>query len=172
MDVYSRIKTAGPDEVLITVTPAHARRTIGVGAQVALAVLLIWFGFNGDGALFARIALTGAGAFMLVAARFIWTTSGRSLELTPTLLREAPTNRVLAKVSDVSAVERGLQVLKPSNGLIVRTKTPSKRAFAPGLWWRAGKIIAIGGMMNAGQGKAMAEILQELVKRLPDADTD
>ena len=170
MDVYSRIETAGPDEVLITVKPANARRAIGVGAQVALATLLIWFGFVGDGQLAARIALIGAGSLLLFAARFIWISSGRSLELTMTTLREVPTNRLLTRVDDVSAVERGMQVLKPSNGLIVRTKTPNERTYAPGLWWRAGKIIAIGGMMNAGQGKAMAEILQVLVKRNADGD--
>ena len=170
MDNQSRENRPDPDEVLITVEPANARRVLGVGALVALAAILIRLGFIGDGLLFARLVLIIGGGFLLFAARHIWTSSGRSLKLTPTALYETETGRKLFDVSDVESVERGLQVLRPSNGMVVRTKNPAQRAFAPGLWWRMGRVTAIGGMMNAGQGKAMAEILQMQVARRQDPD--
>jgi hypothetical protein len=42
---------------------------------------------------------------------------------------------------------------------MIRLKTPASRVWAPGLWWRFGKRVGVGGVTPAGQGKAMADVI-------------
>jgi hypothetical protein len=63
-------------------------------------------------------------------------------------------------------VERGAFAFKPSNGFLVRLDKPLGRGWAPGLWWRLGRLLGVGGVTSASQSKAMAEILSlELARR-------
>jgi hypothetical protein len=39
-----------------------------------------------------------------------------------------------------------------------------QRLWAPGLYWRNGTFLGIGGVLSAGETKAMAEILTALVQ--------
>lgn len=108
------------------------------------------------------ILISAAGAFL--ALRF-WKSTATGLELTLTELRESGGRR-LVLVDDIVAVERGaFGVIKPTNGfvLVIRGKMPA--AAQPGIWWRLGKRIGVGGLTGAGEGKAMAELLEEIIKR-------
>ncbi|WP_460274934.1 hypothetical protein [Celeribacter sp. ULVN23_4] len=123
------------------------------------------------GLLLIRIAFTagelstGWMAMLLVMAVAVlwiawrlWQASGVRLVLSEEALMEEG-GRVLCRLDDIDKVERGTFAFKPSNGFLIRLKTPGERVWAPGLWWRFGKRIGVGGVTPAGQGKAMADVI-------------
>ena len=82
--------------------------------------------------------------------------TGRVIELTATELRDS-TGVLLARVEDIESMDRGVFAFKPSNGFLLKTKKPGKRAWQPGLWWRIGNRVGVGGVTSAAQAKFMAE---------------
>ncbi|HAR51528.1 MAG TPA: hypothetical protein DCS45_06565, partial [Roseovarius nubinhibens] len=48
---------------------------------------------------------------------------------------------------------------KPSNGFIVILKEAQKPRWEPGMWWRLGRRVGIGGVTGAAEAKAMAEVI-------------
>ena len=82
--------------------------------------------------------------------------------LTESELRSTEGDRI-ARVDEIEALDRGVLAFKPSNGFMVRTRTAQPRAWRPGLWWRVGRRVGIGGVTPGGQTKAMAEILAALM---------
>ena len=84
-----------------------------------------------------------------------------TIELTRSELRDS-SGTCIARIEDITAVERGLLAFKPSNGFMLKTRTPGPRVWRPGIWWRIGRRVGIGGVMPGHQTKAMAEILAAL----------
>ena len=165
MDLIGDIlDTDDPNKVLITVTPALARRILGAGAAAGLGILLVWLGFSVPNALGMQLFQLGLGGVALAFAVYLWRVSATALELTTLELRERA-GRVLTPVSEITKVERGMFAFKPSNGLLVVTRHKSQSAYVPGIWWRIGRWIGIGGLTNAGQSKAMGDVLAVLLKR-------
>ena len=70
---------------------------------------------------------------------------------------------VLARMDEVTGLERGMFAFKPSNGFLLRLDTKKPRAWRPGLWWSLGSRIGVGGMTPAHQAKFMAEIIATLL---------
>lgn len=80
------------------------------------------------------------------------------------------TGAELCRLDDIAEIERGLALFKPSGGFVLRMKTEGPRSWAPGLWWRAGKRVGIGGATSARAGKHMADaITGALAQRMVDA---
>lgn len=157
-------------DVLTTVSPSIVRRTIGVGVLFALGLLLLWLGLTRPQDVFAwRIAVIaiGFGALWL-AEKMRRATSGR-LELREDGIFDQ-TGRLVAGIDDIVSIERGMLAFKPSNGFMVHLKTRHKRVWAPGLWWRLGKRVGIGGVTSASETKAMAEMLAALQQQRSAAD--
>ncbi len=102
----------------------------------------------------------GGAAFWL--AHRMWHATNDWIELTQTELRTGA-GRVIAKVEDIEAVDRGAFAFKPSNGFLVKTRTKAANSWEPGLWWRVGHRIGIGGMTAAAETKFMSEILSALI---------
>ena len=69
----------------------------------------------------------------------------------------------VAAWDDIARVERGAFALRPSNGFLLHLHAPGPRAWAPGLWWRLGRRLGVGGVTAAGQSKGMAEILTAML---------
>jgi hypothetical protein len=78
------------------------------------------------------------------------------IELTETEIRTS-NGEVLARMDEILAVDRGAFAFKPSNGFTLKLNTKKPRAWAPGLWWRFGRRVGVGGVTSAGQAKFMAE---------------
>lgn len=165
MDLFTRAQKAGPDEILIGLGAAEMRRMVGTSALLMLCAVVFWHGFQryvefGGG--LGLILISAAGVFL--GLRF-WKSSATRLELTPTELRESGGRR-LVLVDDIVAVDRGVfGVIKPTNGFVLVTRGKMAAAALPGIWWRLGNRIGVGGLTGAGEGKAMAELLEEIVKR-------
>ncbi len=63
----------------------------------------------------------------------------------------------------MARVERGVFAFKPANGVVVSLRRRGSLRWVPGLWWRTGARVGIGGMTPKGQTKAFADLLQHLI---------
>lgn len=69
------------------------------------------------------------------------------------------TGFVLCRIDQIVKVERGLGPLNPSSGFVIRTHEPQGSGWSPGLWWRFGRRIGIGGATSARAGRNMASAI-------------
>ncbi|MGH1329811.1 MAG: hypothetical protein ACRBBK_02940 [Paracoccaceae bacterium] len=174
---------AADDEIIVaTLMPSLARRMLGVGMLGLLGLLLIMLVINAPNLDMSpgladpnmqdlnspksmgagtKAFLVICGGLALFACSKLYAATARGVELTNTgILRETgPEGRILARVEDVKAVERGSFALKPSNGFSLTFHQTQERGFALGLWWRAHKRLGVGGVTPASQGKFMAELI-------------
>jgi hypothetical protein len=84
------------------------------------------------------------------------------IELTETEIRTSEGETIVA-VADIEKVERGMFAFKPSNGFIIRTKSKGTRRWEPGLWWRIGRRVGVGGVTPGRQTKYMSEVIAALM---------
>jgi hypothetical protein len=146
------------DEVIGTVSASMGRRVLGIASLALLGVLLIYVCFTQPPAALGQffLLLTGAGA-LWIAEKMRRATSA-VIELTATELRNS-SGEVICLLDDVESIDRGFFAFKPSNGFLLKTKSSGARAWHPGLWWRAGRRIGIGGMTPGHQTKFVSEII-------------
>lgn len=156
----ARTSKIDPNEVLASIDPRPLRRAVAVGFIGVLAAL-VWtiaalrppehFGYM----LF--LVFFGAGCFWL--AYGMWQATARTIELTRSELREVGGRR-LCTIENVARVDRGAFAFKPAGGFLVRLKTSEgARVYAPGLWWRWGRTIAVGGVTARQDGKNVADMM-------------
>lgn len=110
------------------------------------------------------------GALALWMAERMHRATEHTIELTETELRTSE-GQVLALVSDIVSIDRGILAIKPSNGFMIKTRNPAPRAWRPGMWWRVGRRVGVGGVTSARQTKAMSEVLSAcLAVRIQDSE--
>lgn len=147
------------DREILSVSASPVRRWAGILTLAVLALLLAWVALAGTAPIAVSILLLAAAAGAAwIAVRFHRAT-GTRLILTSDGLRTGD-GEVLAEVGNIERIERGAFAFKPSNGFLVRLKTPGPRRWEPGLWWRAGTHVGVGGALPSGQARALAELLQ------------
>ena len=110
----------------------------------------------------AFLVLLGLGCLWFAHRLQLATT--RKLHLTETALIDSE-GEVLARVEDIVSVNRGMLAIKPSNGFMLLLKDPAPRAWQPGLWWRFGRRVAVGGVTSGGQTRPMADIIAAMIAR-------
>ena len=153
---------ADEPEVLATIVASPPRRWLGVLSINLLGGMLLYVAFAQPPAFGWQMFLLamGAGSFWLGEA--MRRSTQRTLELTRAELRD-DTGQILARIDDIERVDRGIFAFKPSNGFLVRTRRSGPRAWNPGLWWRMGRRIGVGGVTSAHQAKFMVEILTAML---------
>ncbi len=159
-------------EILSTVTASATRRVIGVAMMAGLGGFMIFLALEPEGHAFAlRLGLVVFGVAVLVLAEKMRRATALRLELTDAVLRDS-TGRVLASVDEIEAVDRGMFALKPSNGFMLKLTTARGATWMPGLYWRLGRRVGVGGVTTPGQTKFMSEMLTAMmVERREDDDT-
>jgi hypothetical protein len=152
------------NEVLAVARASMGRRILGLTSLGLLGFLLIYVAFAQSPSLLAQIFLVvvGAGALWLTDAMRRSTSS--SIELTPLVLQDAD-GTVIVRIEDIVSMDRGVFAFKPSNGFLLKTKAGATRNWRPGLWWRIGRRIGIGGMTPGNQTKFMSEILSAIMAK-------
>lgn len=154
-----------PARVVARLYPSAARRVFAALVLGGLGGILIWIAMaHPPQGLGWRLFLLGFGAFALWATMRMWQATALGLELTGEVLRDSE-GRVLARLSDMRAVSRGVFAFKPSNGFLVTLHTPGPFAWAPGLWWRLGRRIGVGGVTGRNEARFMAEMLEDMLAR-------
>ncbi|MGR3467741.1 MAG: hypothetical protein ACU0CI_07650 [Shimia sp.] len=73
----------------------------------------------------------------------------------------------IAALSNIAGVEKGMFAFKPSGGFGVTLREPAPARWRPGLYWRAGRRVGVGGVTARHQGRMCAEALQALVDGKP-----
>lgn len=157
------------EERIIMVLGASAPRLwMGVICVFGLAVLLFWITFVGRPAMIYQVFFLAGGGLSLWMADRLRRAGQERIVLTNKALK-TESGRVLTHVDNVRSVERGALAFKPPNGFLVRLNKPAGRGWVPGLWWQFGRVIGVGGVVPAGQSRAMAEALSALAQGiLPD----
>ncbi|WP_071672828.1 hypothetical protein [Nioella nitratireducens] len=150
-------------EVLERITPNLPRRVIAAGSLGALGALLVLIAAThppSDIGFSLFLILVGLGSLWLAVT--LWRVSGRVLELTREELREQE-GRVLARLDNVAKVDRGFFAFKPAAGFRLSLKDKAPSAYAPGLWWRRGRMVMVGGATSGTQSKAVADLMSILI---------
>ena len=150
------------ERVLARVQASPARRWTGVGMLGLIGALVIYVALVAPPAPVWQLFLVGVGGLALSMAARMWRATEAWIELTETELRDS-NGDAIAAVADITGVERGAFAFKPSHGFLVRTRSPGPRAWRPGMWWRIGRRVGIGGVTPGAQTKAMSEILAAML---------
>ena len=149
-----------PDEngVLMRIEPSAGRVFAAVLVYFALGGLLVLVALSGTIGAGAAIALFLLGCLALFNGERFRRSSKRAIELTELDLRDS-SGDILAKWSEIEKVDRGTFAIKPSNGFALILQSPAGRRWVPGLWWRIGRRVGVGGMLPARETRFMAEYL-------------
>lgn len=156
-------------EILASVEASPIRRWIGVTMLVGLGGLVIYVALASPPALEWQIFLIVLGVLALWMADRMRRATEHRIELTETELRSSEGLRI-ALVADIETMDRGVFAFKPSNGFLIKTRTPGLRTWRPGLWWRIGRRVGVGGVTPGGQTKTMSEILAAMIAQRDQID--
>lgn len=152
------------NEVLAVARASMGRRILGLSSLCLLGFLLIYIAFAQSPAVLGQIFLIAVGAGALWLADAMRRATASSVELTPLVLRDAD-GTLIVRIEDIVSMDRGVFAFKPSNGFLLKIKSDEPRSWRPGLWWRIGGRIGIGGMTPGSQTKFMSELLAALVAK-------
>ncbi|MDJ1007957.1 MAG: hypothetical protein QNJ13_09055 [Paracoccaceae bacterium] len=136
-----------------------ARRIIAVVSLTLLGGILLWLAASqGMGAGWRAVLVLFGGAGLWGA----WAVQ-KATETDILLTRDGlfdERGRELAPMDNIVAIDRGVFAFKPSSGFLVKLDRPMKAGWAPGVWWRFGRRLGVGGSVSGFEAKAMAEILE------------
>lgn len=156
---YAAAMTDAPT-ILASVQASYGRRILGVGSLGGLGLIVLWTALRTPPAELAySVFMIAVAAAALFCAWRMWDATQMRLILTEARGLEIEGGEVLAPWDQIETVERGMLAFKPSNGFLITLKDKAPRAWAPGVYWRLGRKIGVGGVTGAGEGKAMADIL-------------
>lgn len=144
------------DTVIAELGVSPARQYLFLGALVGLGVLIIWQTMNSEAALVPRALLFVLGIALLFQANKLRMAPKVKLLLTEAGLYQSD-GELVADWDQIQSIDRGALAIKPSNGFTLLLKEKHQRAWVPGLWWRLGRRIGVGGTAYAGSAKFMAE---------------
>lgn len=150
----------GSDEIIALITPSPLRRGIAVFFLAGLAGFLVLLAFRTLGgpflSLFFLLSMAGLATWMAVR---LWQATATRLELTSEQLQSG-SGEVLCRLDEIKSIDRGVFAFKPANGFVLRLKKRGRpRHWSPGLWWRMGRHIGVGGVTSSLEGRHMGELI-------------
>ncbi|MEM8659146.1 MAG: hypothetical protein AAGF22_13705 [Pseudomonadota bacterium] len=151
---------AAPDDPIAVLSVSPPRRYFATGVQAGLGILLILVaGQLPSPTPFGILALLAFGGMALWAAYAMFQATTRSVVLTREALTDSE-GEVIATLDQIQSVDSGFFAFKPSNGFLLRLKERGPRRWVPGVWWRMGTRVGIGGATNGKAARDMANIIQ------------
>ncbi len=156
-------------EIIHILRPSAPRRIFGMVIQLSLGLILVWIAvaYPFD-ALGWRVFLFAVGVAALVLAQRGWNGSSVAIVLDEDGLRQED-GRVIAPMDQIASVDRALFTFKPSNGFVLRLNSRAPRGWVPGMWWRVGRRVGIGGVTGGAETKIMADALSMMVAQRDQA---
>ena len=156
------------DGVLAVAGASAGRRIVACALLYVLGGLLIYLVLVEPPHFVLLLLMLGLGGLILLLAERLRRVTRIELILRADGLTDS-TGQVLAQMDNIVSIDRGAFAFKPSNGFTLKLKTKQPRSWAPGLWWRFGRFLGVGGAVSAGQAKFMAEqIALALAQRSAD----
>ncbi|TFL17676.1 hypothetical protein [Jannaschia formosa] len=151
------------NEPIHILRPSAPRRAFGFAVQVALGLALLYLAVaHPPQVLGWRLFLIALGIAALMLGQRGWTGSAQGIVLDAHGLREE-SGRSIAPLDRIASVDRALFSFKPSNGFLIRLDAPLGRAWVPGMWWRIGRRVGIGGVTRGAETKIMADALSLMI---------
>lgn len=151
--------------VIARLEPSGPRRAVGAAILAVLGSTLVWLALAHPPQVLAlRMFLLGLGALLLWGTVRLWQATAQGLTLTAEALR-CDDGTLVARIAEVREVGRGALAFKPSNGFLLLTDRPGPAVWAPGLWWRIGRRVGVGGVTDRAEARFMAETIAQLVAR-------
>ncbi|MFU1476268.1 hypothetical protein ACM25N_00570 [Roseovarius sp. C7] len=143
----------------ITMRASPPRRYFGLAMLAGLGALLLYLAMDGAGHTLAiKAFLVVLGALALYVAQRMYRATDREIILDDNGL-STDEGEVIAALDQIERVDRGAFAFKPSNGFIVILTQGQSPRWEPGMWWRVGRRVGIGGVTGAAEAKAMAEVI-------------
>jgi hypothetical protein len=156
--------TTDPDAVLAELRPSPPRRVVGVVIVGLLGTALVYLALAyPPTSLGWTVFLLAFGAVSLWLAVRMWQCTAQGLVLTRSHLRDQQ-GRELAQVDQINAVNRGVFAFKPAGGFTLSLSASAPRAWAPGLWWRLGRSVGVGGVTHRHEARYMAEVIDTMIR--------
>lgn len=149
---------------IATLAPSPTRRMLGTAVMAGLAGLLAWVALGNAPTWPWRIFLLATSLTAILGAARVWESAARRIVLSEAGLFD-DTGRSIALLEEIASVDRGVFAFKPSNGFVLHLKRPAGRAWAPGMWWRIGRRVGIGGITAPAQARSMSEIIAVMLVR-------
>ena len=152
------------DHVIAQAHPTAPRRFLGTAMFGVLGGMLLALANQSapqsmPSALF--LGLVGIGALVL-SWRF-WQATAAGLLLTPAGISDT-TGRMVLSLDEIEALNRGTFAAKPATGFALVLRRPARPAWAPGLWWRMGQRLGVGGALSRAELRVMADRIEDLLK--------
>lgn len=138
------------------------RRWMSIGATGGLGLLLVWLAAATPMPAGWRAFVFAAGAVALWGAWSIWRATSCELVLTREGLFD-DAGRVLARMDDIVRLDRGIFAAKPTTGFVIRLAERAPFGWAPGVWWRVGTRLGVGGSVPGIEVKALAEMMELMI---------
>ncbi|UWQ17587.1 hypothetical protein [Jannaschia sp. M317] len=159
-------------EPLHILRPSAPRRLFGLIVQLLLGAVLLYMAvvFPPE-ELFWQVFLFVLGGASLYLGMRGWQGSAVGIVLDENGLREED-GRMIAPLDQIASVDRALFSFKPSNGFLIRTKAPLGRAWVPGMWWRLGRRVGIGGVTGGAETKIVADALSFMVAQRDEGEAN
>lgn len=151
------------EKYLASASASVPRRWMGVGMLALLGGLLLYVALASppQEALWQGF-LIALGLVSVLLAEKMRRATELSVHLTEAGLVDS-SGQQIAALDNIARVDRGTFAFKPSNGFMIRLKTAEPRRWQPGIWWRFGRRVGVGGVMPGAQTKIMAEMLQAML---------
>lgn len=148
--------------VLAEARVSTPRRLFAAFLLAAVGLGLAWSGVRLAPMSVSGALMIGAGAAALWLALQLVLASGQGVVLTGAGLRDGD-GTVIVDLDAVAAIDSGLLSARPSNGFVIRTRGRQLPGWRPGLWWRLGHRVGVGGILPKAPTRALAERLSRLV---------
>ena len=150
-------------DVITTLEPSLGRRWFGAIALGALGILLLVVTFTQPPeGLFFKLIVPLVGVLFIWQAQWNLRVTKHGLYLTKDGLFDAQ-DSLICPIYNMAEVDRGIFAFKPSNGFLIRLHEPEPKGWAPGLYWRLGRRLGIGGTTHPSQNKELAQALEVLI---------
>lgn len=149
-------------EILATVHASQGRRILGIGSLYILSLMVLYVAIVKPPEMGWQVFLFVMGGGSIWISERMRRATASALVLTKDELRDT-SGVVLARIDQITSLDRGAFAFKPSNGFLIRLSSGTGRIWRPGMWWRIGSRIGVGGMTPGPQTKFMAEMIAAMI---------
>ncbi len=150
------------DSVITQLKASPVRRGFALLVMMLLGFLLLYLTMTTDASFSHKVFLVAVSPAVMCMSRAMQRVPTGYIVLSSSGLFSVD-GRTLALIDDITRVERGVFAFKPSNGFVVSLKQKTNRAWIPGMYWKFGARIGIGGVTAPSDAKFMSDTLAVLI---------